>query len=85
MVGTPRGWAIILKHSHAGWAALPPLTVTLAAVLGPMTWITATREGEGSTHPLLPIPGDPVHPPLDVCLHGSLRHPVVLCREFSVG
>ena len=41
--------------------------------------------GQGFIHLVPLLPGDPVHPPSVVWLCGSLRHPVVVCREFSVG
>ena len=73
------------KCSCACQAALPPLTVTSAAVGGSTTWIAAAGEGEWSA-PLVPqLPSCPVHPPSHVGLSGSLRYLVVLCREPSVG
>ena len=57
----------------------------LNTVWWPATWISATREGERSTHLVPLLPGDPVHPPSGVWLRGPLRHPLVLCRESSVG
>ena len=61
----------------------PPLTVMSTAVL---TRITVAGDREEGSVPLVPVlPRGPVCSPSDIRLRGPLRHPVVLCRESSVG
>ena len=84
-LGSPVGWATTLKVFLLAELPLPPLTVTPATVWGSVTWLAAAREGKGYAH-LVPLPpGDAVHLPSDAQLCGSLRHPIVLCRESSTG
>ena len=75
---------LLLGSSVLFLLLLPLLTVTIASALGSTPWIMVTWEGEGAVL-LVPLPpGDPVHPPSHVWMHGSLC-PVVMFRQSSLG
>ena len=80
------GWATTLK-AFAHWLHCPPppVIVTPAAMSGSVTWSTAAGEREESVHLVPLLPGDPALSPFNIWLHGSLRCPVALCRESTVG
>ena len=83
----PSGWAAAPKVKvFTCKPACPHLTVA-CQLLHENTQPSSLLLGmeRGPAHLLSLLPGDPVPPPSDAWLCGSLRCPIVLCREYSVG